>query len=110
MWAAARRMARAQATISPNVSPRMRMAVSAAPIWLGLGSPRRQASKKSPAVSSESVPPSASMLSRGLKALDIGPASGVRGALHAGDVEEVGQEVVAALGGDGFRVELHPVH
>ena len=39
-------MARALAVISPTVSPRMRMAVSAAPTWAGVGSPRRQAAKK----------------------------------------------------------------
>ena len=35
MRIAAWRMARAQATISPSVSPRIRMAVSAAPTWAG---------------------------------------------------------------------------
>src|ERR1700753_4118101 len=101
MLTAARRMARAQATISPRVSPRMRMAVSAAPTWLGVGSPRRQAAKKSAALSSESVPPSASRLSKGLKASDIGGGSGVDRAFHAREVQEVSQEVVAAFRGDG---------
>src|SRR5579859_7927589 len=110
MWTAARRMARAQATISPRVSPRIRIAVSAAPTWLGVGSPRRQAAKNSPALSSESVPPSASRLSKGLKASDMGAGSGVHGALDAGDVEEVGQQLVAAFRSDGFRMELHAVH
>src|SRR5689334_8158467 len=103
MWMAALRMARAQAVISPMVSPRMRMAVSAAPTWAGVGSPRRQAAKNSPASSSDRVPPSARRISRGLKAADIGGGSGgsdLREALHAGEVEEIGQEVVAALGGD----------
>src|SRR6185503_20443461 len=108
MRTAARRMARAQATISPRVSPRMRMAVSAAPTCEGVGSPRRQAAKNSPALSSDSVPPSASRLSRGLKASDMGAAaSGFRQAPHAGDLEEVGQQLMTAFGGDGFRVELH---
>src|SRR4051794_22645354 len=100
-------MARAQATISPRVSPRIRMAVRAAPTCEGVGSPRRQAAKKSPALSSESVPPSASRLSKGLKASDMGRSSGFRQTLHARDLEEVGEQVVAALGGDGFRMELH---
>ena len=67
----AARMARAQATISPTVSPRMRMAVTAAATWAGEGSPLRQAAKKSWAVSSFSVAPSASLASRGLKASDM---------------------------------------
>src|SRR5258707_6732249 len=97
---AALRMARAQATISPRVSPRIRMAVSDAPTCDGVGSPLRQAAKNSPALSSDRVPPSASRLSRGLKASDIGLASGFRQTLHARDLEEVGQEIVAALRGD----------
>ena len=101
-------MARAQAVISPTVSPRMRMAVSAAATWAGVGSPRRQAAKKSSASSSDRVAPSARRASSGLKASDIGRQAGAR-RLHAGEVEEVGQQVVAALGGDGFRVELHAV-
>src|SRR5258708_59430 len=103
-------MARAQATISPSVSPRIRMALSAAPTWAGVGSPLRQAAKNSSALSSDRVPPSARRLSRGLKASDIETASGFRQAPHAGDLEEISQEVVAAFRGDGFRVELHPVH
>src|ERR1700744_1971555 len=103
-------MARAQATLAPSVAPRMRMAVSAAPTWAGVGSPRRQAAKNSPALSSDKVPPSASRLSRGLKASDIRLASGLNQAPYAGDLEEVGQEVVAAFRGDRFRVELYAVH
>jgi hypothetical protein len=68
---AARRMARAQAVISPTVSPRRRMAVTAAATWAGVGSPRRQAAKKISASSSSRVWPSASLASRGLKASDI---------------------------------------
>src|SRR6478752_7054130 len=109
MWMAARRIARAQAVISPSVSPRMRMAVRAAPTCAGLGSPRRQAAKNSPASSSVKVPPSARRLSNGLKASDMLRRSGVSQALDAGDLEEVGQEFVAAFGGDGFRVELDPM-
>src|SRR5207302_9096170 len=103
-------MARAQATISPSVSPRILMAVSAAPICAGVGSPRRHAAKNSSALSSDRVPPSARRLSRGLKASDIEPASDFCQAPYAGDLEEVGQEVVAAFRSDGFRVELHTVH
>src|SRR5258706_7338019 len=102
-------MARAQATISPSVSPRIRMALSAAPTWAGVGSPLRQAAKNSPALSSDRVPPSARRLSRGLKASDM-EASGFRQAFQTGGLEEVGQEVVTALRGDGFRVELHAEH
>src|SRR5215218_9107217 len=100
-------MARAQAVSSPTVSPRMRMAVTAAAIWAGVGSPRRQAAKKASAASSSSVAPSARRASRGLKA---SLTSGVRGALHARQIEEVGQQRMAALGGDGLRVELDAVH
>jgi hypothetical protein len=60
----------AQATISPTVSPRRRMAVTAAATWAGVGSPRRQAPKKASASSSDRVAPSARRLSRGLKASD----------------------------------------
>src|SRR3990167_5914057 len=107
-WIAARRMARAQATISPTVSPRRRMAVTAAATWAGVGSPRRQALKKSSASASDRVAPSARRPSRGLKASDT--ASDRFRALDAGKVEEVGQQVVAAFGGDGLGVELHAVH
>src|SRR3954468_821290 len=100
-------MARAQAAISPRVSPRMRMAVSAAPTCDGLGSPRRQAAKNSPASSSVKVPPSARRLSNGLKASDMLWRSGVRQAPYAGDLEEVGEELVAAFRGDGLGMELH---
>ena len=72
IWTAARRIARAHAVISPRVSPRIRMAVSAAPTWAGVGSPRRQAAKNSPASSSDSVPPSARRDRRGLKVADMG--------------------------------------
>ncbi len=68
-WA---RMARAQAVISPAVSPRRRMAVTAAAICAGVGSPRRQAAKNSSASGSERVAPSARRASSGLKASDIG--------------------------------------
>ena len=39
-------MALAKAVISPTVSPRRRMAVTAAANWAGVASPRRQAVKK----------------------------------------------------------------
>ena len=66
------RSARAQAVISPTVSPLSRMAVTAAAIWAGLGSPRRQAEKNASASSATRVAPSARRARRGLKASDIG--------------------------------------
>src|SRR5215217_8604651 len=102
-------MARAQAAISPTVSPRRRMAVTAAATWAGVGSPRRQAAKKVSASSPESVAPSARRLSSGLKASDMALDVDRRGALDPGQVEEVGQQLVAALGGDRLGVELHAV-
>src|SRR4051812_11598867 len=107
---AARRMARAQAAISPMVSPRIRIAVSAAPTCAGVGSPRRQAAKNSAASSSESVAPSASRESSGLKASDMEDRSGLGQPRHAGEVEEIAEQLVAAFGGDRFRVELDAVH
>ncbi len=71
---AERRMARAQAVISPTVSPRMRMAVTAAATWAAVASPRRQAVKNSSASASDRVAPSARRESRGRKASDIRPA------------------------------------
>src|SRR5579862_623692 len=94
------RMARAQAVISPTVSPRRRMAVTAAPICAGVGSPRKQAAKKALASDSVRVAPSARRASSGLKASAIGARSGRRPALDAGEVQEVGQEIVTALGRD----------
>src|SRR3989344_3895959 len=102
-------MARAQAVVSPSVSPRIRMAVRAAAAWVGVGSPRRQAAKNSPASSSESVPPSARRESSGLKASDMQGGSDLGQALDARKVEEVAQQLVAAFGRDGFRVELNAV-
>src|SRR5258706_13492906 len=96
-------MARAQAVISPNVSPRKRMAVTAAAACAGVGSPRRHAAKKASASSSVRVAPSARRASSGLNASDT---SGRGQALDARQVQEVGQEVMAALGGDGLGVEL----
>ena len=104
-------MAEAKAAISSTVSPRIRMAVTAAATWDGVGSPRRQAAKKSCACSDVSGRPSTSRARIGLNpsAIVNPPRSGGREALHAGDVEEVGQHVVAVFGGDRFRVELHAV-
>src|SRR5580704_17407000 len=104
-WA---RMARAQAVISPTVSPRSRMAVTAAAICAGVGSPRKQAAKNAPASASDRVAPSASFASSGLKASDMAGlrllASGLGEALDPGEVEEVREQLVAAFGGDGFGV------
>ena len=72
------RMARAQAVISPTVSPRSRMAVTAAAICAGVGSPRKQAAKKASASVSVSVAPSASRASSGLKASDTAVAGQTR--------------------------------
>ncbi len=95
---AARRMARAQAVISPTVSPRRRMAVTAAATWAGVGSPLRQAAKNASASFSVSAAPSASLASSGLKASDIGAGLGLRQALDAREIEEVGEQVMAAFG------------
>src|SRR4051812_9796377 len=102
---AALRMARAQAAISPTVSPRRRMAVTAAATWAGVGSPRRQAEKKVSASSSDRVAPSARRDSNGLNS-----ASDIDGmSTYSGQFEEVGQQLVPAFGGDRFGVELHAV-
>jgi hypothetical protein len=74
MWMAARRMARAQAVISPRVSPRMPHGGERRADLGGVGSPRRQAAKNSPASSSDRVAPSARRDSSGLKASDMASA------------------------------------
>src|SRR5580700_9600110 len=97
-------MARAQAVISPTVSPRSRMAVTAAAICAGVGSPRKKAS----ASASVSVAPSARRESSGLKASVMALGRSGRGpALDACEVQEVGQQRMPAFGGDRLRVKLH---
>src|ERR1700761_3547992 len=100
-------MAATPAAISPTVSPRMRMAVTAAATWAGEASPRRQAVKKASVSGSVRISPAARRLRMGLKASDMSGRD--RAALHARDIQEVGQHLVAAFGGDGLRVELHAV-
>src|SRR5690606_6234488 len=99
-------MALAKATISSTVSPRIRRAVTAAATWDGVGSPRRQAEKKAWASSGVRTRPSTSLASKGLKP---SMASDRHQTLDARQIEEVGDHVMAMLGGDGFRVELHAV-
>src|SRR5579863_3242145 len=101
-------MARAQAVISPTVSPRSRMAVTAAAICAGVGSPRKQAAKKASASASVSVAPSARRESSGLKASVMALGRSGRGlALDACEVQEVGQQRMPAFGGDRLWVKLH---
>src|SRR5579871_3560147 len=99
-----RRIARAQAVISPTVSPRRRMAVTAPATCAGVGSPRSAAAKNASASSSVSVAPSARRASSGLNVSDMSEALVLRllEPLHAGQIEEVGEQGVAALCGDAL--------
>jgi hypothetical protein len=84
----------------------MRRAVTAAATWAGVGSPRRQAAKKACASASTARLAVDQLGQQGFEAVGHPrPSPGV----DVGQIEEVGQQVVAVLGGDGFRVELYAV-
>ena len=109
--------------ISSTVSPRTRSAIRKAPICAGVAAPAVIWSSAVRISSSVSVAPPETFWIRwrssceGWAVHGLGSQAAWRAArtlrrrgAHAGDLEEVGEQRVAVLGGDALGVELHAVH
>src|SRR5512134_3902618 len=116
--------ARAAPAISSTVSPRTRSPISRAPICASVAAPDIMSPKASAASLSLRVSPSATRRRMGRRSAssvmlaverleDTGGCSwrfAARAPLDAGEVEEVGKELMPVLRGDALGVKLHAMH